>query len=59
MLDANSKERIITLTRPQKKAGEVARTTQARNKATQNRVLVKIAKAQGKDVIKELILDNS
>ena len=45
MLDANSKERIITLTRLSKKVGEAARTTQARNKATQDRVLVKIAKA--------------
>ena len=57
MPDADGGE-MTAPTRPRKKAGEGAGTTRARNKATRDRVLVKMAEAWGKDVAKEVTLDN-
>ena len=58
MQDAN-KEETATLAKLLKKARQLARTTQARNKVVQDKVLVKIAKTQGKNAIKKVTLNNS
>ena len=58
MQDTN-KEETAAVAKLLKKARQLARTTQARNKVVQDKVLVKIAKTQGKNATKEVTLNNS